>query len=304
MNALPAQSNSAAAQSNLVKSARKRLERFVTLYPRALVSDDPEIVHDLRVASRRLQQSLRLLPSDDKSHRKLFKVLRRTRRAFGPSRNLDVALQLIQTKLEGTTAVSLRHAWESLRLWLIEKREGEIDRARSELRRHDLIIFIERAQARLKSIEQASESIESVRARAGETLAEWHRLFDAARAEPLTEPMHAFRIAGKRLRYQAESLSEIGDPSVKKLTQGLKALQDDLGAWRDRALLRRYVAEFIGRADFLAEEPGMGRALLLEMERGKQQDQAALDEIIAKADKLAAKWMDLNEAPGEAAQEP
>lgn len=304
MNALPAQSNSAAAQSKLVKSARKRLERFVTLYPRALVSDDTEIVHDLRVASRRLQQSLRLLPSDDKSHRKLFKVLRRARRAFGPSRNLDVALQLIQTKLEGTTAVSLRHAWESVRLWLVEKREGEIERARAELRRHDLIDFIERAQARIESIDEASESIEQIRARANETLAEWHREFDAARAEPRSEPMHAFRIAGKRLRYQAESLSEIGDPSVKKLAQGLKALQDDLGAWRDRSLLRRYVAEFIGRADFLAEEPGMGRILLLEMERDKQQDQAALDEIIAKADKLAAKWVDLNESPAETAQEP
>lgn len=305
MNALPAQSTDPAAQSKLAKSARKRLERFVTLFPRALVSDDPEIIHDLRVASRRLQQSLRLLPPHDKpGHRKLFKVLRRARRAFGPSRNLDVALQLIQTKIEATTAVSLRHAWESVRLWLIEKRHGEIERARAELRRHDLIAFIERAQARIQSIEEAPESIEPIRARARETLAEWHRVFDAARAEPRGEPMHAFRISGKRLRYQAESLGEIGDPSVKKLAQGLKALQDDLGAWRDRSLLRRYVAEFIGRADFLAEEPGMGRTLLLEMERDKQQDQAALDEIIAKADKLAAKWVDLSEAPAETAQEP
>ena len=305
MNALPAQPTGAAEPSKLVKSARKRLERFVTLYPRALVSADPEIVHDLRVASRRLQQSLRLLQTDDKSaHRKLFKVLRRVRRAFGPSRNLDVALLLIQTKLEGTTAVPLHQAWESVRLWLMEKRDREIARARAELRRHDLIAFIERAQARIESIEDTSESIEPIRARTRETLAEWHRVFAAARAEPRSEPMHNFRITGKRLRYQAESLGEIGDPSVKKLTQGLKALQDDLGAWRDRSLLRRYVAEFIGRAGFLAEDPGMGRALLLEMERDKQQDRAALDEIIAKAEKLAARWTKLGETQEEPVQEP
>jgi CHAD domain-containing protein len=306
VNALPAQSTGTAAPSKLVKSARKRLERFITLYPRALISDDPEIVHDLRVASRRLQQSLRLLQPDDKSaHRKLFKVLRRARRAFGPSRNLDVGLQLIQAKLEGTTSVSLRHSWEAVRLWLVEKRAGEIERARAELRRHDLIAFIVRAQARIEAIDQEPpENVEPIRDRAKETLAKWHGAFEAARTEPRSEPMHAFRIAGKRLRYQAESLNEIGDASVKKLVQGLKALQDDLGAWRDRSMLRRYVAEFIGRADFLAEEPGMGRALLLEMERDKQQDQAALDEIIAKAEKLAEKWADLSESPAETDQEP
>jgi CHAD domain-containing protein len=307
VNALPAQSAAdAAAKSKLVQLAHKRLERFVTLYPRALVSDDPAIVHDLRVASRRLQQSLRLLPPHDKpAHRKLFKVLRRARRAFGPCRNLDVGLQLIQTKLEGTTGVSLRHSWEAVRLWLVEKRAGEIERARAELRRHDLIAFIARAQARIEAIDrEPPENVEPIRDRAKETLAQWHGAFEAARTEPRSEPMHAFRVAGKRLRYQAESLTEIGDASVKKLVQGLKALQDDLGAWRDRSILRRYVAEFIGRPDFLAEEPGMGRALLLDMERDKQQDQAALDEIIAKAEKLAAKWGDLSESPAETAQEP
>ena len=85
MTALPAQlTRDPALKSKLVKLARKRLERFVTLYPKALVSDEPEIVHDLRVASRRLQQALRVLPPHSKSvNRKLFKVLRRVRRAFG-----------------------------------------------------------------------------------------------------------------------------------------------------------------------------------------------------------------------------
>ena len=50
MTALPAQlTRDPALKSKLVKLARKRLERFVTLYPKALVSEEPEIVHDLRV---------------------------------------------------------------------------------------------------------------------------------------------------------------------------------------------------------------------------------------------------------------
>jgi CHAD domain-containing protein len=295
VNALPAQrTHDPALKSKLVKLARKRLERFVTLYPKALVSDDPEIIHDLRVASRRLQQALQLLPSHSKSaNRKLFKVLRRVRRAFGACRNRDVCIGLIQAKLEAATAVSMRHSWDAVRFWLEEKRATEIDRARAELKRHDLIEFIARVQARIGNIDQEPEGAEPLWQGLKEPLAEWRKALVSAKAQPQNDQIHAFRISGKRLRYQAESIAELGDTSVKKLVQGLKTLQDDLGDWRDRSVLRRYVAEFIGRLDFLAEEPGMCRALLLEMEREKQRDQAMIDEVIAKAEKLAEDSTDL-----------
>ena len=298
----------AAVKTKLAKLARKRLERFVSLYPKALVSDDPEIVHDLRVASRRLQQSLRLLPPHSKSaNRKLFKVSRRVRRAFGACRNLDVAINLIQAKLEATTAISLHRSWNGVRLWLEEKRAAEIQRARAELKKHDLIEFIARVQARIENLDQESEALQALWRQSRETLAEWRSALDSAKAKPQNEQIHAFRIAGKRLRYQAESLAELGEASVKNLVQVLKGLQDDLGNWRDRSILRRYVAEFISRPDFLAKEPGIGRALLLEMEREKQRDQAAVSEIIAKAEKLAEESSDLSLGePGNeaAAQEP
>ena len=70
------------AQSRLFKLARKRLERYVMLFAKALVSDAPDTVHDLRVASRRLQQALRLVvPSPKPSGlRKLMRALRKVRR--------------------------------------------------------------------------------------------------------------------------------------------------------------------------------------------------------------------------------
>jgi hypothetical protein len=67
----------------------------------------------------------------------------------------------------------------------------------------------------------------------------------------------------------------------------LKSLQDDLGRWHDHSVLRDHVAEFIGRPNFMAEEPGMCRALLLEMERDKQRDRAMIEEIMTKAEKFA-----------------
>ena len=51
----------------------------------------------------------------------------------------------------------------------------------------------------------------------------------------------------------------------------------------------------------MAEEPGMCRALLLEMERDKQRDRATIEEIMTKAEKLAQNSIQLeSKAPSEA----
>jgi CHAD domain-containing protein len=292
MNALPAESISGAlAKSKLPRLAKKRLERFVTLYPKALVSDKPEVVHDLRVASRRLQQMLRvLLPNAGASAgRKIIRRLRKVRRAFGSCRNLDASIHLIDSKLAAITTGSLRSAWDAVRQWLDQKRVTEIKRGRTELKRHDLTAFIARAQACMETLEEEADRVAHLRERARDALGEWRDALVSAKQEPQNERIHALRVAGKRLRYRAETLAELGDPAVKSLLDGLKALQDDLGNWHDRSVLRDLVAEFIGRPGFLAEEPGMCRALLLDMERDKQRDRAAINDVLVKAEEIAEK---------------
>jgi len=41
--------------------AQKQLDRFMSFEPKVLRGDDPEAIHDMRVASRRLQQILDLV---------------------------------------------------------------------------------------------------------------------------------------------------------------------------------------------------------------------------------------------------
>ncbi len=307
MSSLPAESvTGVSSKTKLPRLAKKRLERFVTLYPKALVSDKPEVVHDLRVASRRLQQTLRLLLPNAKSSssRKLLRLLRKVRRAFGSCRNLDVSIHLVESKLGATTTASLRSAWDAVRQWLEQNRAVAIERGRAELKRHDLTEFIARVQARIENIEEEPEGVARLRERASDALVEWRDALTSAKEDPQIERIHAFRIAGKRLRYRAESIAELGDPSVKQLVEGLKALQDDLGNWHDRYVLRDLVAEFIGRPGFLAEEPGMCRGLLLDMERDKQRDHAAINDVIAKAELIAetnATLLRSNHEPAEEA---
>lgn len=288
--------NGITARTKLSKMARKRLERFVTLFPKVLVSDAPETIHDLRVASRRLQQALRLvLPSSKSSGvRKLMRIPRKVRRAFGACRNLDASLALVDKKLAAAATASLRQSWDNVRLWLEQKRWTELERARRQLKHHDLIDFIARVQARLEGIDLEPERIGKFEERARDAFAAWKETLAFAKTNPEVKQIHTFRIAGKRLRYRTESLAELGDTSVKRLVQGLKGLQDDLGEWHDRCVLRQHVAEFIGRPGFLAEEPGMCRGLLLEMERDKQRDHAALNDVITKAERLAESGPELN----------
>ena len=278
----------AAAKGRLSTVAKKRLLRFVTLYPKALVSDETAVVHNIRVASRRLQQVLQLLLPKAKSSRvkKLLRTLRKVRRAFGPCRNLDVNLELVRARIETTTA-STRQAWERVHLWLEEKRAGAIEAGRAELRQHELVDFIERLQSLLDEGVDDEEGLAHLAERTKQALSDWCDAFESARADPVVERIHAFRIAGKRLRYRAELLGEVGNASVKPMIGALKSLQDDLGLWHDHAVLREHVAEFIGRPGFMADEPGMCRALLLEMERDKQRDRATIDGIMAKAEELA-----------------
>jgi CHAD domain-containing protein len=286
--------NATAVTNKLSKLAHKRLERFATLYPKILVSDAPDTIHDLRVASRRLQQTLRLILAKPKSstHHKLLRFLRKARRAFGPCRNLDVSIALVGKRRDASAAATLRRAWNAVQEWLEQQRTEAIAHARSELKRHDLIDFISRVQMRFEDIHKQPQAAPLLQ-RASDALTAWTEALTAAKADPQLEQIHSFRVAGKRLRYRVESLVELGEPSVKPLVQGLKMLQNDLGDWHDRQVLQQHIAAFVGRPGFLAQEPGMCRALLLEMERDKQRDKAGINDVIVNAEKLADEWREI-----------
>lgn len=302
MSALATESaHAGATKSKLMKLAHKRLERFVTLFAKVLVNDTPDTIHDVRVASRRLQQTWRAFAPKSKPSkaRKLNRILRKTRRALGACRNFDASIALIEKRRDAVAAASLRRAWEAVQHSLEERRAKAIADARSQLKHYELTDFIGRAQSCVDAIDDQPEIIAQLWQRAADMLAAWNEALAAAKTAPQTGNLHAFRIAGKRLRYRIESLAELGDTSVKPLLQGLKLLQNDLGAWHDRQVLQQQVGEFIGRPRFLAREPGMCRSLLLEMERDKQRDQNFLEGIVSKAEKLAEEWTEIKalEAP-------
>ena len=293
MDASATESEAAVPVKNkLLKLAHKRLERFVTLFPKALLNDDPDTIHDLRVYSRRLQQTFRVMlpkPVTPKG-RKLIRTLRKVRQAYGNSRNLDVNIDLIQQKHRAAGAAIVRQSWEMLQDTLAEERRAEIVQARQKMARYDIVAFIGRAQTLMESADIGSDVVEKLRQTVRAALKDWHDALELAKDDRSVENLHALRIAAKRLRYRAELLAELGSGAMKPAIKTIKEFQTLLGDWHDRCVLLEHVADFIGRPDFLVNHPDMGRTLLAEMEKDKLRNESAVEDILSKSPKVGESW--------------
>ncbi len=285
----------------LLAVTQRRLEKFVSLFAKLLVSDHPDTIHDTRVWSRRLQEAFRVLfpqPRIGKS-RKLVRTLRQVRRALGDCRNVDVTLALIDNKLTAATAASAHESWDLVRNYLREKRTRLGAQARDELTRHDITQFVTRTQSLLEPDGLAQEPEELLKQSVAKALADWNEALRNVQENPEVDQIHALRISGKRLRYRAELLADLGDASVKRRIKSLKLLQDELGNWHDRYVLLQVIAEFIGRPDFLVDRPEIGHALLTEMERERENNADAVNAILKSAEKTRDVWNQPKATPAQ-----
>jgi CHAD domain-containing protein len=276
----------------LLAVTHKRLEKFVSLFAKVLVSDDPDTIHDARVWSRRLQEAFRVLfpkPRTGKN-RKLVRTLRQVRRALGNWRNTDVTIGLIDDKLNSARTSAANTGWDLVKDYLQERRERQMARAREELSRHDIAQFVTRTQSVLQPNGLQQEPEELLKQSVEAALTNWHDALQKAKESSQADQIHALRIAGKRLRYRAELLAELGNASVKPRVKSLKLLQDALGNWHDRYVLLQLIAEFIGRPDFLVENLVAGRALLAQMEKERHKNELTVSAILKRAEKTRDAW--------------
>jgi CHAD domain-containing protein len=291
----PHTAESVSSDKKLRAVTQRRLEKFVALFAKVLVSDHPDTIHDARVWSRRLQETFRVWfpkPRTGKN-RKLVRTLRQVRRALGNCRNTDVTIGLIDDKLNSARTSAVHTGWDLVKDYLRERRERQMARAREELARHDIAQFVSRTQSVLQANGLQPGPEELLKQSVEAALAAWNEALREVKENPQVDQMHALRIAGKRLRYRAELLAELGDASAKPRVKSLKLLQDALGNWHDRYVLLQLIAEFIGRPDFLVENPEAGRALLAQMKREQRKNELATSAILKRAEKTREAWGEL-----------
>jgi CHAD domain-containing protein len=281
----------AVAPRALLRLTRKRLERFVSMVPKFLVNDDPKLVHDLRVRSRRLQQTMRVaLPRPKpRGARKIMKALRAVRQALGPCRNLDVNLAVARERAESSQA-SAREAWNTLVSDLSGERPAVLDQARRLVAKQDLVSFIGRAQTVLADVDQTQNPLLDMKHSLSESLIEWDEAYEQADRKRETEELHALRIAGKRLRYRAELLADVGIASFQAMTEDLKQMQATLGDWHDGIVLAQFMAEFVRRMNFVEHHPDLAAALLLQMEEEQKRGSKLINQFFSDAPARRKRW--------------
>jgi CHAD domain-containing protein len=217
--------------------------------PLAIEGDDTG-VHQARVASRRLRETVPVLAGELKGSKagKAVRKLRKLTRALGSVRELDVSTALI-AELAARDNLN-RAALQDVRLHVEEERKARRAAMLEQLRDVDAA----KLERRLGSVRRsllASETLTWRQRLAARLLKRAKRLavqVDAAGPLYAPEHLHQVRIAVKKLRYGLELAGESGVAPARAAVRELKRAQENLGRLHDLQVLQTYVA----RAQLLA----------------------------------------------------
>jgi CHAD domain-containing protein len=237
------------------------VRRLILSDPVVRAGEDPEGVHQARVALRRLRSdvgTLAPLLRGDRSEPLRARV-KRLARTFGAARDADVLLDRLR----------------SLSSDLGEEEKAEAGRLLGSLERHR-----EQARARLLTVLRSTDYDEvlgdliSMAARPPVTAAaegaarealppllkqRWKSLRKAVArggSAPSDEDLHRIRIRAKRFRYASEAATPVLGKAAKKAAKSAERLQDVLGEVQDGVMSREWLegasAGVNGRQGFVA----------------------------------------------------
>jgi len=208
---------------------------------------DPECLHRMRVASRRLRNALSLFGGcfPEEERKRWEKEARNVGRALGEARDADVQAASVAALVKNLGDRRLRPGAERLLLRLKQRRERlqpKVLRALDELEESELKNGFPEAlrglSARMRlSLPEPAEGMKTVRDAAVELLV--RRAVELEAFQPVAdhpervEELHAMRIAVKRLRYTLEIFRSLFDGETEPVLETLKKLQDLLGEVHD-----------------------------------------------------------------------
>jgi CHAD domain-containing protein len=201
---------------------------------------DQAALHDVRVATRRLREALRLLDGHARGRRKLRQRLRRVTRALGPVREIDVSRGLLASLasqqpelVEACERLDARLAdLEQARRARFLKRMDETDVAR-------LIARIDRALARRTEHRPLDRG--RLAGRVADRADRAARAVETAGALYAPERLHDLRIETKKLRYALEIARQRRLAGAARAIARLRQFQDLLGGLHDLQVLAAHV---------------------------------------------------------------
>jgi CHAD domain-containing protein len=267
---------------------------FRDQYARMLAHDagvrsggDPEDLHQLRVAVRRLRSILRTAESslDRRGAESLQTELSWLAGETGPARDLDVMLPVLReeaAELEDDDREALAPVLGNIAV----AREIAAERAQQA-------VATERYRGLLATVELAADSLPQNGSSPLEGAArnEFKRLKRAmakVAEDPTDQAIHKARIKGKRARYAAELLEpELGKPAAQ-LISATKQFQDVAGEHHDAVIAEAQVRTAI--RGLRAQRTLLAAGLLVAAQRERRR---------AAADDLPGAWKRVEKAAGK-----
>jgi CHAD domain-containing protein len=263
------------------RALRQRLHVLLENERGTRTGDDIEALHDMRVASRRLREALRVYAElfPPKKWKKALVDLRRITRALGLVREVDVNLEQLQTwrgQLGDSHAIAMEFvmAMEFRRQRRLRKKMLlQLNRIDLEELRQDIVKLLERSHRRAeqKLQDQAHfpaplSFVSFARAHIVQGLESIHQLRARLAAHSTLRNYHQLRIRIKKFRYMIEVLSRAFESHrARRILKQLKQLQDELGALHDLSMLHTRVR--VLRAELRAQQMSLLEKELLRFMR-------------------------------------
>lgn len=219
---------------------RSQFQVFLAKEGGTRLGEDPEELHHMRVATRRLRAAMGVfaeaLPARAAS---LRGELRWVGRSLGDVRDLDVQIETIREWAQGDEDGASRGSLADLEALLLRRREEVRVQLLAALdsRRYERLVAAMSGMLERGPLRRSVPGRTPVLAAAPDLILRLHRKLRKAgnkvsKGAGATE-YHRVRIRGKRLRYALEFLSPVYGGPATRLAKRLVAVQDILGLHQD-----------------------------------------------------------------------
>ncbi len=230
---------------------RKHFRRLQLNEPGTRLAEDIEALHDMRVSSRRLRASFRLLAGAFPPGRLELPaaLMRETGQVLGHARDLDVFIEALPELRQEMPArmVADLNPFEEL---IIGYRSGEQRRILRWMQAPRRLRAFEDFQAFLEEgpSETSPLGIMTGHIAPGLILSAARRVYRRGsrikRSSP-PERLHRLRIAMKKMRYAMEDFADLYGEDLNDYVLGCKKLQDVLGAVNDAEVMSSWLGSFV-----------------------------------------------------------
>jgi CHAD domain-containing protein len=223
---------------------REQYARMLAHDPGVRVGNDPEDLHQLRVATRRLRSVLRTAaPVLDKAWvDEVRSELAWLIGELGPARDLDVLIPYLRGEASELDAAD-RKALAPLFRKLEDARAKARDRALAALRSERYLSLLAMIEAAAAGPPPGGAG--SLDAAVRKDFKKLEKAMRKVAEEPTNESIHRARIKGKRARYATELLEDdLGKPAAKLLAAA-KSFQDAAGEHQDAVVAEERIRSLL-----------------------------------------------------------